>query len=165
MRRLSAVFVLAVCLPLIVAPARAEILAGPANGLDEDSIAVGGERVRLWGIDAPDLGQSCNRGGKPWACGRDAARALDRLVSGKTVRCLVLLRDKIRRLVVGDCTLGGESLSRWMVVNGYAIMNTRQTDAYAKDEAEAREAKRGIWNSTFEPPWEWRARQKQLRGR
>lgn len=164
MRRSSGLIVIAACLLLVLAPARAEILSGPANGLDEDSIAVGGERVRLWGIDAPDLGQSCNRGGKPWACGRDAARALDRLVGGKTVRCLVILRDRVRRLVVGDCTLGGESLSRWMIVNGYAIMNTRQTDAYAREETEAREAKRGIWNSTFDPPWEWRARQKQ-RGR
>lgn len=163
MLRLPGLAAIALCLPLATAPARADILTGPANGLDEDSIAVGGERVRLWGIDAPDLGQSCTRGGKPWACGRDAARALDRLVSGKTVRCLVLVRDRLRRLVVGDCTLGGESLSRWMIVNGYAIMNTRQTDAYAKEETEAREAKRGLWNSTFDPPWEWRARQKQRR--
>ena len=160
MRRSSGLIVIAACTLLALAPARAEILAGPANGLDEDSLAVGGERVRLWGIDAPDLGQTCIRGGKPWACGRDAARALDRLVSGKTVRCLVIVRDRIRRLVVGDCTLGGESLSRWMIVNGYAIMNPRQTDAYAKEENEAREAKRGIWSSTFEPPWEWRARRK-----
>jgi endonuclease YncB( thermonuclease family) len=164
MRRLSGLLFVAALVLLTTAPVRAEILAGPANGLDEDSIAVGGERVRLWGIDAPDLGQTCNRGGKPWACGRDSARALERLVGGKMVRCLVILRDKMRRLVVGDCTLGGESLSRWMIVNGYAVMNTRQTDAYAKEEAEAREAKRGVWGSTFDPPWEWRARQKQ-RGR
>jgi len=160
MSRSFGLTVMAVCVPLALAPARAEILAGPANGLDEDSIAVGAERVRLWGIDAPDLGQTCMRANKPWACGRDSARALDRLVGGKQVRCLVILRDKVRRLVVGDCTLGGESLSRWMIVNGHAIMNTRQTDAYAKEEAEAREAKRGIWGSTFELPWEWRARQK-----
>jgi endonuclease YncB( thermonuclease family) len=163
MRRSSGLIVIAACMLLALAPARAEILAGPANGLDEDSIAIGGERVRLWGIDAPDLGQTCMRGNKPWACGRDAARALERLVGGKTVRCLVIVRDKIRRLVVGDCTLGGESLSRWMIVNGYAVMNTRQTDAYAKEEAEAREAKRGVWSSTFDPPWEWRARQRRPR--
>jgi endonuclease YncB( thermonuclease family) len=163
MRRLSGSLVIAAFLLLSAAPVRAEILSGTANGLDEDSIAIGGERVRLWGIDAPDLAQTCTRGGKPWACGRDSARALERLIGGKTVRCLVIVRDKMRRLVVGDCTLGGESLSRWMIVNGYAIMNTRQTDAYAKEEAEAREAKRGIWSSTFEPPWEWRTRQRRPR--
>ena len=147
-----------------VSSARAEILAGLANGLDEDSIAVQGERVRLWGIDAPDLAQTCTRNGKAWACGRDAARALDKLVTGKTVRCLVITRDKMRRVTVGDCTLGGESLSRWMVVNGWAVMNSRATDAYAKEEAEAKEARRGIWASTFDLPWDFRARQK-LKGR
>ena len=163
MRRSSGLIVIAACVLLALAPARAEILAGPANGLDELLVAVGVECVRVSGIDAPDLGQTCMRANKPWACGRDAARALGRLVDGKQVRCLVIVRDKIRRLVVGDCTLGGESLSRWMIVNGHAIMNTRQTDAYAKEESEAREAKRGIWSSTFEPPWEWRARQRRPR--
>lgn len=144
--------------------ARAEtILSGMASGLDEDSIAVQGKRVRLWGIDAPGLEQTCKRAGKAWPCGREAARALNRLVTGNTVRCIVIVEDKLRRLVVGDCTLGGESLSRWMVRNGWAVM-ARQTTAYAKDEAEAKEARRGIWSSEFEMPWDWRIRQR-LKGR
>lgn len=142
------------------AAAQNEIISGPANGLDEDSIALNGQRVRLWGIDGPELNQTCTRGGQPWACGRDAARALDRLVAGKTVNCLVIVRDTMRRIIVGDCTLGGQSLSRWMVANGWAMMNPRQTDAYAKEEAEAREARRGIWTSTFEPPWDFKIRQR-----
>ncbi|HJQ57606.1 MAG TPA: thermonuclease family protein [Vineibacter sp.] len=141
--------------------ARAEtILSGTAAGLDEDSIALQGKRVRLWGIDAPGLDQTCKRAGKPWACGREASRALANLVSGKTVRCRVIADDKLRRLIVGDCTLGGESLSRWMVRNGWAVMNSRQTDVYAKEEAEAKEARRGIWASEFDMPWDWRIQQR-----
>jgi endonuclease YncB( thermonuclease family) len=141
--------------------ARAEtILAGTASGLDEDSIAVQGKRVRLWGIDAPALDQTCRRAGKPWACGRDAARALATIVAGKTVRCRVIVEDQLRRLIVGDCTLGGESLSRWMVRNGWAVMNTRQTNVYAKEETEAKEARRGIWASEFQMPWDWRIQQR-----
>ncbi len=140
---------------------RAEtIMSGTSAGLDEDSIALQGQRVRLWGIDAPSVDQTCKRGGKTWTCGRDAARALSNLVTGKTVRCLVIVEDKLRRLIVGDCTLGGESLSRWMIRNGWAVMNPRQTDAYAKEEAEAKDAKRGIWSSEFEMPWDWRIRQR-----
>jgi endonuclease YncB( thermonuclease family) len=140
---------------------RAEtIVSGSAVGLDEDSIAVQGKRMRLFGIDAPGLDQTCKRGGKTWACGRDAARALNQLVTGNTVRCRVIVEDKLRRLTVGDCTLGGESLSRWMVRNGWAVMNPRQTDAYADDEADAKEARRGIWASEFEMPWDWRIRQR-----
>ncbi|MCW5747015.1 MAG: thermonuclease family protein [Alphaproteobacteria bacterium] len=145
--------------------ARAEtILSGTAAGLDEDSIALQGKRVRLWGIDAPGLDQPCKRAGKSWACGRDAARALANLVTGKTVRCRVIVEDKLRRLIVGDCTLGGESLSRWMVRNGWAVMNGRQTQVYAKEEAEAKEARRGIWASEFDMPWDWRIQQR-LKGK
>jgi len=156
--------VVACCVALSVSVRAETILSGTAAGLDEDSIALQGQRVRLWGIDAPGLEQTCKRGGKPWACGRDAARALSRLVTGKTVRCLVIVEDKLRRLIVGDCTLGGESLSRWMIRNGWAVMNPRQTDAYAREEAEAKEAKRGIWASEFEMPWDWRIRQR-MKGR
>jgi len=72
----------------------------------------------------------------------------------------VIVEDKLRRLIVGDCTLGGESLSRWMIRNGWAVMNPRQTDAYTKEEAEAKEARRNIWASDFEMPWDWRIRQR-----
>jgi endonuclease YncB( thermonuclease family) len=152
------------CLLAPAGSARAEtILSGVAAGLDEDSIAVQGKRVRLWGIDAPGLEQTCRRAGKAWPCGREAARALSRLVTGNTVRCIVIVEDKLRRVVVGDCTLGGESLSRWMVRNGWAVM-ARQTTAYAREEAEAKEARRGIWSSEFEMPWDWRIRQR-LKGK
>src|SRR5262245_59166728 len=86
-----------------------EKISGAAAGLDEDSIAlVGGHRVRLWGIDAPELSQTCRAGGRQWSCGREAARQLDRLVAGKTVTCIVIVRDPLRRVIVGDCTLGGQ---------------------------------------------------------
>lgn len=154
------VAVVACCVALSSGVRAETIMAGTAAGLDEDSIALQGQRVRLWGIDAPSVDQTCKRGGKNWTCGRDAARALSGLVTGKTVRCLVIVEDKLRRLIVGDCTLGGESLSRWMIRNGWAVMNPRQTDAYAKEEAEAKEAKRGVWASEFEMPWDWRIRQR-----
>ena len=147
---------------VICVPAWAqEKISGAAAGLDEDSIALaGGHRVRLWGIDAPELNQTCRAGGRQWNCGREAARHLDRLVAGKTVTCIVIVRDVLRRVIVGDCTLGGQSLSRWMVANGWAVVNRRQTDVYVKEEDEARAAKRGIWGSSFEMPWDYKIRQR-----
>src|SRR5262245_2949449 len=143
--------VLAVGLPF--AAAAQEKITGTAAGLDEDSIAIQANRIRLWGIDAPEISQTCTRAGKPWQCGRDAARALERLVAGRTVTCIVIVRDQLRRVIVGDCALGGQSLSRWMVSSGWAVVNRRQTDAYVKEEDEAREARRNIWSSQFEMPW------------
>jgi len=56
--------------------------SGAFHAADGDSLAIGGERMRLKGIDAPELVQSCERNGRPWACGREARDALQRLVAG-----------------------------------------------------------------------------------
>lgn len=37
--------------------------------IDGDTLAKGGERFRLLGIDAPELSQTCVRGGESWPCG------------------------------------------------------------------------------------------------
>ena len=52
--------------------------AGPARAVDGDTLEVGGEEVRLYGIDAPELHQTCRRGDEEWSCGAIAARQLAR---------------------------------------------------------------------------------------
>jgi len=34
-------------------------ITGPARVIDGDTIAIGGERIRLHGIDAPEMKQTC----------------------------------------------------------------------------------------------------------
>jgi endonuclease YncB( thermonuclease family) len=41
------------------------------------------KRIRLWGIDAPEGAQTCQRAGRPWRCGDDATRALELLIHGR----------------------------------------------------------------------------------
>ena len=41
---------------------------GAFHAADGDSLTLGAERLRLEGIDAPELNQSCEREGKAWAC-------------------------------------------------------------------------------------------------
>ncbi len=63
-------------------------LSGPARVVDGDSLEIGGQRVRLFGIDAPEGRQHCrNAQGQDFACGREAARALDTLIGGRSVTC------------------------------------------------------------------------------
>lgn len=51
-------------------PAGAETLTGPARAVDGDTLVVGGVRVRLYGVDAPESAQTCNdAGGKAYPCG------------------------------------------------------------------------------------------------
>ena len=58
---------LAVSLPL---SATAETLSGPVRVVDGDTLELGKERIRLYGIDAPETKQLCkNNTGKDYACG------------------------------------------------------------------------------------------------
>ena len=52
-------------------------LTGAAMAVDGDSIEIAGTRIRLEGIDAPELAQTCaDTQGQSWACGRAALRAV-----------------------------------------------------------------------------------------
>src|SRR5690606_39154980 len=82
-------------------------IGGTATAGDGDSLRLGGERVRLLGIDAPELDQTCGRaGGGIWACGEAARRRLAELVAGVAVSCRPAGRDRYRR-VLATCTAAG----------------------------------------------------------
>ena len=59
---------------LTVSPALAADLIGRATVTDGDTLTVAQQRIRLWGIDAPESAQQCTaRNGQAWPCGRRAA--------------------------------------------------------------------------------------------
>ena len=130
-------------------------LSGRASVIDGDSIEVAGREIRLHGIDAPEFMQTCLAGGKSWHCGRRAARALARRISGRKVVCTQKDRDRYGRIVAW-CRLGGEDLNAWLVAEGWALAYRRHSRAYVDEEAAAKAARRGIWRGEFAPPWEWR---------
>jgi hypothetical protein len=116
---------------------------------------VGQTEVRLFGIDAPELTQSCTRAGRPWTCGAAASQQLSKLVAGKPVSCIATGLDRHGR-TVARCTAGGVDLNRAMVAAGYAVAYRRYSMAYVSAEESARVARRGIWSGTFEQPSEVR---------
>src|SRR5688500_11882561 len=72
---------------------------GSAIVNDGDSLTIGGERIRLRGIDAPELDQTCRRDGEDYACGRRSKQALAALIDGRPVKCEGWERDRFRRLL------------------------------------------------------------------
>ena len=95
-------------------------LSGPARVVDGDSLEIGGQRVRLFGIDAPEGRQQCrNAQGQDFACGREVARALETLIGGRSVTCTRLDHDRYEREVAA-CTVDGRDLGEGMVRSGHA---------------------------------------------
>lgn len=128
-------------------------VTGPAEAIDGDSLRVLGVEVRLKGLDAPELAQTCTIAGRETPCGREARAALRRLLGGGLATCVGSERDRYGRLLA-ECRVRGASVNAAMVRDGQAIAWGR----YEAEEAEARNGYRGVWAGSFERPQDWRAR-------
>jgi endonuclease YncB( thermonuclease family) len=127
--------------------------------LDGDTIKAGdGSEYRLFGIDAPELSQTCKEAnGKSWLCGRAAKAKLTTLIKGGNVTCEAKAKDRYDRTVAVCSAAGVPDLGEAMVRDGYAIdLGGAAGNPYASVETEAKDAKRGIWRGTFERPSDWR---------
>lgn len=150
---LLAVLVLGV-LALVVANERfgdTETISGAARVVDGDSLEIGSHRIRLEGMDAPELGQMCMRGAAEYPCGREARAALVELAGEGMVECRAARRDRYGRLLA-RCTANGVDLNRAMVERGWAVAY----GDYGSSERAARNAGSGLWAGEFDRPQEWR---------
>ena len=130
-------------------------ISGSARVIDGDTLMVGSKRVRLFGIDAPELDQRCRAAGRSWPCGREATRALAGRIDGLPIACDERTRDDYGRSVA-VCRRGGADLNRWMVAQGWALAYRRYSQDYVSAERTAKSSRRGMWRGEFVPPWEWR---------
>lgn len=116
---------------------------------DGDTFRAGDERVRLIGIDTPEVsgGVECY--------GREATDALARLAPvGSTVRLVadVEPHDRYGRTLAYVYRPDGAHVNLAMARDGYAVPltvppNVAHSDAFVAAAAEAREAARGLWSA------------------
>lgn len=109
---------------------------------DGDTLRCAGERVRLFGVDAPEL----RRAQTPAEPFGDAARLeLVRLTRGR-VACRFVGRDRYGRFV-GKCwSSATPDVNAAMIRSGLASEYRRYSKGlYAQAESEARAARRGAW--------------------
>jgi endonuclease YncB( thermonuclease family) len=124
-----------------------EHISGLPRAVDGDTIAIGDERIRLYAIDAPELGQPCRDGGD---CGARARAYLSELIAGHTVECTRRSRNDSYGRVIAQCTVDGSDLGRQMVRSGHAMAYRAISSLYAADEPRTFD---------FESPSDYRERQ------
>lgn len=136
---------------LVFAPLLLFALSGKVVSVhDGDTITILVEKeqvkIRLFGIDAPELKQPC---------GKKSKQFLSNLIAGQIVEVEKNGNDRYGR-TIGTVSLNGEDINAQMVENGYAWAYRRFSKKYAPQESEAKFEKRGLWRDDPIPPWEWR---------
>lgn len=132
----------------------AQQISGRASVIDGDTLTIGGMTVRLFGIDAPEGKQICQRDGTAWACGEEAASQLRSITDGHQVTCEGRGNDQNGRLVA-VCAADGFDLNKSMVAAGWATAYRRYSEDYVGEEVRAKADRLGIWTSTCLKPGGW----------
>lgn len=125
--------------------------------LEGDVVVIHNRAYRLYGIDAPELGQTCEIDGEKRDCGREALKTLQRLILNKRVECYGHEVDDYGRLIA-ECLADNISLNELMVLEGMAVAYLPQSRMYINLEADARDRAAGMWGGKFMRPREWRRR-------
>jgi endonuclease YncB( thermonuclease family) len=132
---------------------------------DGDSFAVGSIRLRLEGIDAPEIRQLCRDAkGADWPCGRTARALLETLLTQPGLTCEAETHDRYARSLA-TCRTGSQTdIAAAMVAQGMALSSEfHGMRSYGDEEDGAKRAKRGLWQGNFDHPADYRSAHAALR--
>ena len=123
--------------------------------VDGDTIHIGSNKYRFSGIDTPEIKQTCSKDNAIIMCGVLAKNALIHKINNHPILCKQETIDRYKR-IVAECFVNNESLSKYLVRNGYAFAYRKYSKKFIEDERYAKENKLGLWSMNFEYPWEYR---------
>jgi len=123
--------------------------------VDGDTIHIGKIKYRFHGIDAPEMSQICKQNNKSIKCGVLSKVKLVEKINNQKVNCKKITTDRYKR-IVAECFVNNESLSSFLVKNGYAFAYRRYSKQFVEDENFAKKNKLGLWAMEFQYPWDYR---------
>ena len=139
-------------LAVFLAPASGDAMAGFARVVDGDILQISGQRVRLFGLDAPEMTQTCRtEQNVSWACGAWISARLKARLRNHRVTCEGHEKDRYGRLIA-RCSVDGADIGGWLVGNGFAFAYRRYSRAYVPAETRARARELGLWSGTAQEP-------------
>ncbi len=145
----------------------AQEIIGIPKIVDGDTVYINNYKIRLEGIDAPEIKQKCKKEKlkissiigytfyEDYYCGEHSRENLEAKVKGSDIKCISFTKDRYKRHLA-KCFKGKINLNRWMVRNGHAIAYRRFSKEYIPDEDFAKENKLGLWQGKFLKPEKWR---------
>ena len=138
------------------------LISGKAKIIDGDTLKINNKKIRFSGIDAPESyffgkKQLCILNNIEILCGKLSKEKLIEKIGNQTVNCKIEKnKDQYSRLI-GECFLKNESLSVFMVKNGYAFDYPKYSNGkFRKYQIYAEKLSLGLWQMQFEYPWIWR---------
>ena len=152
-------FFISFLLCILSLPALAEsrtAIIGAIQVIDGETLEIQNQRIKLWGVDAPDLNQTCKDGQDAgYDCGKEAASALSQwLTELQPVRCEPRGNDNSGNTIAICYTSTGDDIASWMVRNGYAVDWPKYSNGfYGVSEKQAQSNKSGIWQHNEAAPW------------
>ena len=131
------------------------LFASHVTVIDGDTIRLGDVKIRFSGIDAPEINQTCVASEGKVACGKISRDLLIEKVTNNKISCTDEGKDFYGR-VLGECFVNGESLSSYLVREGFAFAYRKYSNKYIEDEEHAKFNKLGMWSMEFQYPWDYR---------
>ena len=132
------------------------LYASHVTVIDGDTIRLGDVKIRFSGIDAPEINQTCVASEGKVACGKISKDILIAKVTNNKISCTDEGKDVYGR-VLGECFVNGESLSSYLVREGFAFAYRKYSNKYIQDEEYAKFNNLGMWSMEFEYPWDYRS--------
>jgi endonuclease YncB( thermonuclease family) len=123
------------------------LLCGRGAAVDGNTIRLGRQTFRLFGMEAPSVGETCpNQRGGRWDCGTAAKRELARRLSYALVVCESVDQEG-DAIFSAHCEINGRDVGAAMVRDGFADAHYRDSPEYVQREGEAVRQSRGIWEA------------------
>ena len=160
---LSSVFVLNF---LSLSSSEYKKIQGYAKVIDGDSIVIQNQKIRLFGIDAPEKNQICKKDGSSYKCGMRSTNSLKFLINNRKLVCSYKNKDRYGRILAecdlleawndNDTYIASGILNNVMVESGFAVAYVRYSKKYLQSEKKAKNLKKGMWAGEFDRPEDWR---------
>ena len=117
--------------------------------IDGDTIVLNSEKIRFYGIDTPEIKQTCtDNNGQSYSCGIKATLELKKIIGSRKVSCIKKTKDRYKRSI-SICYVDGNDINSLMVKTGWALAYRKYSKKYVKDEIIAKSNKAGMWVRRF----------------